>query len=155
MLITPLQFLYELMPSGPNYTPDFATISSFFGAKSDGNGGYTFVGEQIPANWTNRVSPYTNNDVTSQILQMYLLDPVLFGGITTNGTFDALPNFGDIQNGKLVSGPNTACLLYQLATGSVPSYANGILTPTVDALSFIATKVGPQFANLGCPIALT
>lgn len=148
-------FLYELMPSGPNYTPDFATISSFFGAESNGNGGYNFVGEKIPPNWTNRVAPYTNNDVTTQILEMYLLDPVLFGGNTANGTFDALPNFGEIQNGMLVSGPNTACLLYQLATQSVPSYLNGLITPTVEALSFIASKVAPQFENLGCPIALT
>jgi hypothetical protein len=143
------------MPSGPSYTSDFATISSFFGATPNGSGGYTFTGERIPANWTNRVSPYTNNDVTTQILSMYLLDPVLFGGNTANGSFDLLPDFGEIKNGKLVSGPNTACLLYQLVTGSVPSYLNGLITPTVDALSFVSSKVAPQFKNLGCPIALT
>jgi hypothetical protein len=42
-----------------------------------------------------------------------------------------------------------------LATKSVPSDANGVLTPTVDALNFVASKVAPQFENLGYPIALT
>ena len=149
-------FLYELMPSGThNYQPDFETISTFFGAESNGNGGYNFVHEQIPANWTNRVAPYTNADVTSEILAMYLLHPVLFGGKTGTGGFDALPTFGNIQNGTLVDGPNTACTLYQLSTQSVPSYLNGVITPTVAALSFIATKVSPQYMNLGCPDPLT
>lgn len=149
-------FLYELFPSGTHgYAPDFETISSFFGAQPDGEGGYDFVGEQIPPNWVNRVEPYSNADVIEQILEMYLLHPVLFGGNTGDGTFDLIPDFGDIQNGTLVRGPNSACLLYQLATQSVPGYLNGILTPTVDALTFIATKVTPQFENLGCPIPLT
>lgn len=51
-------FLYELMPSGPNYSPDEATISSFFGAQKQSDGSYTFNGnEKIPDNWTNRVAP--------------------------------------------------------------------------------------------------
>lgn len=63
-------FLYELFPSlGPAGTPDLATIESFFGAQSDGNGGYTFNNaEKIPANWYNRKVPYSNNDVTNEIV---------------------------------------------------------------------------------------
>lgn len=151
-------FLYELMPSGPDYTPDKATISSFFGAEEQSDGTYIFNNaEQIPANWTNRVTPYTNNDVTAEILAQYLEYPVLFGGATGNGGFDLI-NFGSIQNGTLIATPDsaaTSCLLYQLATQSVPSYLNGLITPTVEALDFIASKVAPQFENLGCPIALT
>ena len=106
-------FLYEVMPSGNSgYAPDFATISSFFGAKANAQGGYDFVGERIPDNWVNRVAPYSNGDVTTQILDMYLLNPILFGGNTAPGTFNAIPNFGDIHNGQLVKGSNTACLLY-------------------------------------------
>jgi len=105
------------------------------------------------------VNPYTNNDVTTQILAMYLEYPVLFGGNTAAGSFDALSFGSFIQDGTLmqtsIDGAPTACLLYQLATGTVPSYLNGVITPTVDALDFILTKVGPQFANLGCPIPLT
>lgn len=54
-------FLYELFPSfGPAGNPDVATISSFFGASSDGNGGYTFNHQdKIPPNWYNRRAPYT------------------------------------------------------------------------------------------------
>ena len=152
-------FLYELMPSGThNYQPDLATISSFFGAQKNSDGTWSFNNaEKIPDNWTNRVSPYTNNDVTNQILQMYLLHPVLFGGNTASGSFDTI-SFGSIKNGKIsssISAKDTSCLLYQLATGSIPSTLNGVITPTVKALAFVATKVSPQFANLGCPRPLT
>jgi hypothetical protein len=151
-------FLYELMPSGTTgYTPDEATIASFFGAVEQPDGSYTFNNaEQIPPNWTNRVSPYSNLDVTTEIVAQYLEYPVLFGGATSNGGFDLI-NFGQIQNGTLIAapGPETACLLYQLATQSVPSYLNGILTPTVEALAFLATKLDPSFQNLGCPQPLT
>lgn len=152
-------FLYELMPSGTNgYTPDEATISSFFGAEKQSDGTYTFNNaEQIPANWTNRVTPYSNEDVGAEIVAQYLEYPVLFGGSTGNGGFDLI-YFGSIQNGSLIAAPNSAaasCLLYQLTTQSVPSSLNGLITPTVDALSFALSKLSPSFANLGCPIALT
>jgi hypothetical protein len=156
-------FLYELMPSGTkNYAPDYDTISSFFGAQKNADGTYSFNGkEKIPDNWTNRVSPYTNEDVTAEILAQYLEYPVLFGGATGNGGFDLL-NFGNIQNGKITDGssgtPDAAvilCLLYQLATQSIPSSINSIITPTVDALSFALSKLSPSFQNLGCPTALT
>lgn len=153
-------FLYELMPSGPNYVPDVPTISSFFGATKNSDGSWSFNGEEkIPDNWYNRVAPYTNNDVTTEIVAQYLEYPVLFGGSTGKGTFDALPSFGAIQNGKIsntITAQQTSCLLYQLATGNIPSYLNSIITPSVNALSFVASKLsGTNFANLGCPIALT
>lgn len=151
-------FLYELMPSGPDYTPDYPTISSFFGAEKQDDGTYTFNGkEQIPANWTNRVDPYTNQDVVTEILAQYLEYPVLFGGATGNGGFDLL-NFGTIQNGTLLAtpgAPETLCTIYQLATQSVPSSINSVITPTVEALSFVASKLDPMLKNLGCPQPLT
>lgn len=152
-------FLYELMPSGTNgYIPDYATISTFFGAVKNSDGSYSFNGqEKIPANWTNRVKPYTNQDVTTEILAQYIEYPVLFGGSTGNGGFNLL-NFGSIKNGTLVATPGateTSCLLYQLTTQSIPSYANGVITPSVDALSFALKKLSPSFANLGCPQPLT
>ena len=152
-------FLYELMPSGTHgYAPDLATISSFFNAVKNSDGTWSAgPGEKIPDNWTNRKTPYTNNDVTAQIVAMYLQNPVLFGGNTASGSFDAI-NFGAIKNGTIspsITPAQTSCLLYQLATQSVPSYLNGVITPSVAALSFIATKVSPSFKNLGCPLALT
>lgn len=151
-------FLYELMPSGTNNQPDLATISSFFGAHKQSDGTFTFGhDEKIPPNWTTRQTPYSNMDVTNQIVQMYLKNPVLFGGNTASGSFDTL-NYGAIQNGTIspnITPAETACLLYQLATGPVPSSLNGLITPTVSALQFVATKLGPEFKNLGCPIALT
>jgi len=61
------------MPSGTTgYVPDFAAISSFFGAQANDEGGYNFVGEHIPDNWVNRIEPYTNTDVTEQILEVYI-----------------------------------------------------------------------------------
>lgn len=150
-------FLYELMPSGPDYIPDEATISSFFGAEKQSDGSYTFNNaEQIPPNWYNRVAPYTNELVTAEILAQYLEYPVLFGGSTGNGGFDLI-NFESIQNGKLVaaSGPGTLCLLYQLATQSIPSSLNGVITPTVTALEFVLTKLSSTLTNLGCALPLT
>ena len=140
-------FLYELMPSGThNYAPDYDTISTFF------------IKERLPENWTNRVTPYTNNDVTREILTMYLENPVLFGGNTDDGKFLGV-NFGAIKDGKLDAGldaKDTSCLLYQLATGQLPSSLNGLITPTVEALAFVAKKLGGSgFENLGCPIPLT
>ncbi|KAK1054085.1 hypothetical protein LTR74_016097 [Friedmanniomyces endolithicus] len=168
-------FLYELMPSGTHgYAPDLATISSFFGAEKQSDGTWGFVHEKIPPNWTNRVSPYSGTDVNQQIVTMYLENPVLFGGNTAAGHFGmvikVLPtslhpltsadtlNFGAIKNGTIsadISSAETACLLYQLATQSVPSSLNGVLTPTVDALAFALKKLGPEYKNLGCPTALT
>jgi hypothetical protein len=38
----------------------------------------------------------------------------------------------------------------KLLTGPVPSYLNGVITPTVDALALVATKLSKtDFANLG------
>lgn len=153
-------FLYELMPNGNhNYAPDLETISSFFGAEQDSDGSWKFNNmEKIPENWTNRKTPYTNEEVTAEIVAQYLMYPILFGGTTGDGSFDALPTFGAIKDGKIspnIDAATTSCLLYQLATGQIPSSLNGLITPTVDALAFITTKVAPQFANLGCPIALT
>ncbi|TKA42039.1 hypothetical protein B0A54_06720 [Friedmanniomyces endolithicus] len=131
------------MPSGTHgYAPDLATISSFFGAEKQSDGTWGFVHEKIPPNWTNRVSPYSGTDVNQQIVTMYLENPVLFGGNTAAGHFGMLPRF-------------SSCLLYQLATQSVPSSLNGVLTPTVDALAFALKKLGPEYKNLGCPTALT
>jgi len=135
------------MPSGPSYTPDLPTISSFFGASKNADGTYSLNrAEKIPDNWYNRVSPYTNNDVTLEIIVQYLEHPVLFGGATGNGGFD-LVNFGSIQNGKLVNPtPRTVLrLIYQLATQSVPSSLNGVITPTVGAIVFAATKLSSHF----------
>ena len=150
-------FLYELMPTngGP---PDLKTISSFFGAKQNGDGTWSFNNmERIPPNWYARATPYTNNDVTREIVAMYLENPVLFGGNTADGSFDTI-NFGAIKNGSIessISAKDTSCLLYQLATQSVPSTLNGVITPTVKALNLISSKVAPQFKNLGCPRPLT
>lgn len=160
LLFGAASFLYELMPSGTNnYTPDYATISSFFGAQKNSDGTYSFNNaEQLPADWTNRVDPYDTIKVTEQILEMYLLHPVLFGGNTADGKFDVI-TFGAIQNGTISPGldvKTTSCLLYQLATQSIPSYLNGLITPTSNALAFALSKLsGTDFSNLGCPTPLT
>merc|ERR1712072_220924 len=159
LLFGAASFLYELMPSGTRgYAPDLETISSFFNAVQQDDG--TWVageGEKIPDNWTNRVEPYSNSDVTREIVAMYLVEPVLFGGNTGPNSFNTL-NFDNIEDGKLsvgVDAADTSCLLYQLATQSVPSYLNGVITPTVEALSFVAKQIGPELDNLGCPRPLT
>ena len=151
-------FLYELFPSGTrDYAPDVETISSFFGAEKDSNGNWQFNNqEKIPDNWTNREDPYDTVKVVAEIAKMYLLHPVLFGGNTGDGTFDVI-EFGSIKNGSFpdIDAKSISCLIYQLATERVPSSLNGILIPTVDALTFALNKLTPGFDNLGCPFPLT
>jgi hypothetical protein len=159
LLFGAASFLYELMPSGTRgYAPDVETISSFFGAEKNSAGQWTFNGkEKIPDNWTNRVAPYTITDVGNQILSMYLLHPVPFGGNTAQGTFSPI-SFSTIKDGKLPKSPDAAvvtCLLYQLATERIPSSLNGVITPTVNGLAFALSHLNPQFKNLGCPLKLT
>lgn len=58
-------------------------------------------------------------DVTEQILAMYALHPVLFGGNTGNGQFDVITTSdGMITAGQLntTSPTSVLCLIYQLAT---------------------------------------
>lgn len=162
LLFGAASFLYELMPSGTRgYAPDFYTISSFFGAKDNGDGTYSFNNmEKIPDNWTNRIQPYSNELVGAEIIKMYLLHPVEFGGNLADGSFNGLGNWGGlIQNGTIqpnVDPKVASCFLYMLATERVPSYLNSIITPSVDTLSFVLSKLsGTDYSNLGCPQPLT
>lgn len=150
-------FLYELFPSlGPAGKPDLPTMESFFGAESDGNGGYTFNNkEQIPANWYNRKSPYTNNDVTVEIAAQYLEHPVLFGGNVGQGNFDAL-NFSSISTGKLPTSTDALlCLIYQFVTDDVPSSLSNVLELPLQVVQFAAGKLNPIFENYGCALKQT
>ena len=147
-------FLYEIFPSFGNAgTPDLATISSFFGAESDGNGGWRFNNkEQIPANWYNRKTPYTIPDAVAELVAMYLEHPVLFGGNVGKGNFDAL-SYGPISNGNLAATQqNVLCLLYQLATDNVPSSLSGVLELPLQVVSWAVGKLNPVFKDFGCPL---
>lgn len=143
-------FLYQLFPNyGNEGTPDFATISSFFGAEGDGQGGFRFNGgERFPANWHNRRVAYNLADVASGILELYLPHPVLLGGNTASGSFDAL-NFQSIKDGKVPADPATViCLLYQIVTQPLPNSAS---LPT-QVLSWVLGNLNPIFKNFGCPL---
>ncbi len=136
-------FLYELFPTagGP---PDLPTISSFFGASSDGKGGFTFNGqEKIPDDWYNRKLPFGNVGVSVEIVAQYLKYPVLFGGNTGKGNFNAL-NFGAITNGKWDATTKGAlCLLYQIATDNVPGSLSGVSALPLEVVSWAAGKLNP------------
>lgn len=152
-------FLYELMPSGTrNYKPDYYTISHFFGAAKSPGGGYHFTGhERLPDNWVNRVAPYDNSAVGSQIFEMYGAHPVLFGGNTADGSFDVISTGNGIKNGKLVvpNATSMTCLLLQLSTERLPTSLDGVVTPTLQTIEFALSKLKPSFKNFGCPIPLT
>ena len=149
-------FLYELFPSyGPAGTPSLEQIGSFFGAESNGAGGFTFNNaEQIPPNWFNRVVPYDNALVTLEIVALYAQYPVLFGGNVGQGNFDALGSFGGvIEGGKLSLNESAVlCLLYQLATEDVPSSLSGVLELPATVLNFAIGKLNPIFESSGCPL---
>ncbi|KAH9881250.1 hypothetical protein J1614_001746 [Plenodomus biglobosus] len=153
-------FLYELFPSyGPEGTPDLATMKSFFGAVEDTStsSGWRHVAEKIPDNWFNRRSPYTNNDVTNQILAMYLRYPKIFGGNVGTNNFDALSGttVGLISDGRLpdtATAGNLLCLLYQLGTSQVPASLSVVTDITGALLNFGVAKLNPVFRNAGCPL---
>jgi len=157
LLFGAASFLYELFPSlGPAGAPDLPTMESFFGAQSDGNGGYTFNDmEKIPSNRYNRRLPYSNNDVTIEIAAQYLEYPVLFGGNVAQGNFDAL-NFSAIQHGKLDTRTDSIlCLIYQFVTDDVPSSLSGVLELPLEVVQFAAGKLNPIFKDCGCPLKST
>ena len=151
-------FLYELFPSyGPAGTADLATISSFFGAVSTGQGTWAHQGDRIPPNWFSRVAPYTIPDVGNEIIAQYLAFPVLFGGnLGSTNNFDGLnTTFSIIKDGKLPSSTTAAditCLLYQLATENVPSSLSTVLELPLEVLEFTISKLNPIFKNYGCPL---
>jgi hypothetical protein len=152
-------FLYELMPSGTTgYAPDLATISSFFGVEQDASGNFVKTsGERIPEGWVNRATPYTDTDVNVQIVSMYALNPVLFGGNTgAVNSFDGL-NTDGFENGKLVDATpqGVLCLLYQTIAGGFASDTAGVLNPVAGAAAFAASKLGSAYDNLGCSLPLT
>jgi len=151
-------FLYELFPSfGPAGTPDLPTIESFFGAVPDGNGGWNHIPERIPASWYNRKTPLGNLEVTTEILALYALYPVLFGGNAGRNNFLDLGNYGSQgQNtgGKLTADANALkCLLFQISTENVPSSLSGVLTLPVQILQWATGKlnVAGVFGGSGCP----
>lgn len=107
--------------------PDFATISTFFGAKDNGDGTYSHVPERIPDNWFSRASPYTLLDVNNEINAMYLQNPVLFGANVGYKNFLALNTTTGIVNGRF--NPSTAndvaCVIQQAALAAIPSTIQG------------------------------
>ena len=128
-----------------------------FGAQQLSDGTWTHVPEQIPANWTSRVTPYSLLDVSAQIGEMYLKHPVGFGG-NAGGAFVGLDFPPYIIGGNLMAATlsDYACLLYQLVSGPIPSSLNGVITPTVEVLEFVLTVIGGEaFTNLGCAVPLT
>ncbi|KAH7085044.1 hypothetical protein BKA63DRAFT_399697 [Paraphoma chrysanthemicola] len=152
-------FLYELFPSyGNQGTPDLATMKSFFGAVEDSSapGGWRHVPERIPDNWFSRRAPYTNNDVTIEILALYTAYPKLFGGNVGTNNFDALQTpFGIITDGKLpdaATASDVLCLLYQLGTMGVPSSLSTVTDITGALLNWSVGKLNPVFQNAGCAL---
>ena len=146
-------FLYEVFPNyGPEGSPDLATISSFFGTTSIGNGQFSASsGEKIPANWHNSRTPYTITQVADSIIALYTKHPVLLGGNIGKGNFDALGTLGTaIKDGKLVLDQKAVlCLLYQLGLGFAPSTLSGTLQ---EVLKFATGKLNPIFQTFGCPL---
>ncbi|KAL9587742.1 MAG: hypothetical protein Q9212_000034 [Teloschistes hypoglaucus] len=141
-------FLYELFPSfGPEGTPNLETISSFFGAESDGSGGFRFNNREIiPPNWYNRRLPYNIPDAATEILAQYLKYPVLFGGNAGKGNFDLLQGYkGVFGDGKFTgTAKDVTCLLYQLATDNVPSSLAGVLELPLQVVEFSIGKLNPK-----------
>lgn len=154
-------FLYELFPShGPDGLAVFLDIGSFYGTTNpDTNGNVVFNNtEHIPINptggpgWFSRTDPYNLTALVVQVIDLYTAHPVLFGGNTGVGNFDAL-NFSVIVEGKLsLNVQDVLCLIYQLVTDDVPDSLSSVLTLSSEVLLFVTVKLNPIFANSGCTL---
>lgn len=84
---------------------------------------YFFKKEQLPPKWYSRVDPYTIPDVSAEIFAQYSAHPVPFGGNTGKpNSFVGIGDTGAIKNGMFTGTESgVACLLYQMATGNIPS----------------------------------
>lgn len=145
-------FLPELY--GDGNSADLHTVATFFGVGQQEDGSWKYGhNESIPENWYAREKAYGVVGVVENFLKMYLENPVLFGGNTAEGHFDAI-NFGAIKDGKIdadISVDDTLCLIYQLLLFPLPGLANGVLDIGKDALHLVTSTLGDTLSNLGCP----
>lgn len=146
---------YALMPNGNRgYVADHETISTWYGAQDNPDGSIFYnYGEQIPINWTNRLTPYDLAEAVPEILYMFTKHPVLVGRKTGPGTFN-LVNWQAIKEGKITSaiGKESSCLIYQIAiTFPTTGLLNGSITPVVGVTNFVIGLLGVEMQNLGCP----
>ena len=136
---------------------DTETVATFFGAHKQADGTWKYGrDESIPKGFKPRMIPYGLVDEANAIVTMYGQNPVLFGGNTGNGGFDAL-NFSAIKNGKLDVGLDATtvlCFISQLLVAPVPGLLNGVAKVASGTLELVASTVGDIFTNLGCPAAL-
>jgi hypothetical protein len=132
-------------------------INASFGARKKDDGSWERVPERIPDNWVNRKTPYSLLDIAGEILKMYGMYPVGFGG-NVDGKFVGIdfPPYVVGGESKVNTAADVACLLYQVVSQPFPSSLNGVITPVVEALQVILTAIGgADFVNLGCPFPLT
>lgn len=131
-------------------------MKAFFGAVENPSvpGGWSHVPERIPGNWFSRREPYSNLDVTREILAQYVQYPKLFGGNVGTNNFDALGTPFDIINGGQLPSSATqgqlVCFLYDLATSPVPSMLGTVTDLTGSLLKFALDKLNPIFKDTGC-----
>ncbi|KZO92419.1 Cloroperoxidase [Calocera viscosa TUFC12733] len=152
-----VSFLYELFPSSTQgNTPNLGNVASFFGAvpSSTNPGTFTSQPERAPPEWHNRVKPYSLVDAIVQLNLLYLESPVLFGGNTGVGNFDALGTITSLITGGTYTPPPTPqellCLVYQLVTDDDPDSLDHLLDLPLDVLNFAINKLDPVFGQLGC-----
>ncbi|CAO2655084.1 Nn.00g118170.m01.CDS01 [Neocucurbitaria sp. VM-36] len=153
-------FIYEVFPVfGPEGEANIDTVSTFYGAVPNGNGGYDHVPERIPENWSNRRTAYGILEIAEEIRYQYSYSPKLFGGNVGTNNFLALnTTFRIIQNGTLpdeITAKDIACLLYQLAVDNVPGTVANEAELPLEVLTWVLTQLNPIFTNTGCPLKIT
>lgn len=108
--------------------------------------------ERIPDNWHNRHTPLDFAETDIDIVRQYTTYPVLLGGNTAAGSFDAI-NFQSIQQGKVPLDPQVVlCLWYQIIVDGVPASLSDLIQLPLQVLEFALTHLNPIFQGYGCPI---
>jgi hypothetical protein len=139
--------VFKAFPSqSDGLQPNYATISSIFGAQKNAAGGYDFVYEKLPPNWRNRLLPLSFQETFTCAFNMYKENPRPFGA-SSNGTF--VPNT-DFQNrvDAVTTTSGILCLFYDILTDNTPG---SVPLPT-NALKYLLGVLNPLFGPFGCAL---
>jgi hypothetical protein len=138
---------------------DYEVAKAWFGISGD-SGNYTATQgyERIPENWYKRAIeyPYSGLYFAADLVNAALLHPKFLsiggntGKVNTFTPVDIANLTGGIFNvGTLLQGNNAACFVYQLATQAKPDILAPVLTPLLDAVASISSKLScPQLKSI-------
>jgi hypothetical protein len=136
------------VPSVAHLAPIFGAVKAQSGP-GNATGGWDAVPERLPANWYNRVAPYSLQNITTETLAQYAAYPKVFGAANGLGHFTA-DNARLNAVGANATAGDVVCQIYEsyLDASGVP----GTVDVSPDVLRWAAEKLNPLFSSFGCKL---